>query len=63
MTRLMLALACVVAMAPGVASAALSITMGPDIDVCAEGEQFFDLVFNETGTPVNEGLFARRRAA
>jgi hypothetical protein len=58
MTRLILALACVVAMAPGVASAALSLAISADINVCAEGEQFFDLVFNETGTPVNEGLFA-----
>jgi hypothetical protein len=58
MKRHLLALACVVAIAPAVASAALSITIGPDINVCTAGEQFFDLVFNETGTPVNEGLFA-----
>jgi len=58
MKRFAFGLACVLSMAPGVASAALSLTIGPDINVCAEGEQFIDLVFNETGTPVNEGLFA-----
>ena len=62
MKRFAFGLACVLAVAPGVASAALSITIGPDIQVSRgaipTGEQFFDLVFNETGTPVNEGLFA-----
>ena len=58
MKRFAFGLGCVLAMAPGVASAALSLAISPDINVCAEGEQFFDLVFNETGTPVNEGLFA-----
>src|SRR5437870_11484233 len=43
-------------------SAALSIGIGPDIVVprgaVPSGEQFVDLVFNETGTAANEGLFA-----
>src|SRR5678816_2001259 len=57
MKRYVLVLGCILAMAPGVASAALSITMGPEqLPGAAEG--FFDLVFNETGTPANEGLFA-----
>src|SRR3954467_12155051 len=63
MKRFVLALACAVAVAPGVASAALSIAIVPDITVpfgggIPIGEQFVDLVFNETGTPTNEGLFA-----
>jgi hypothetical protein len=62
MKRFLLALGCVLAVMPGVASAALSIAIGPDITVAPGaipvGEQFFDLVFNETGTPANEGLFA-----
>ena len=62
MKRFVLGLGCVLAMVPGVASAALSVTTGPDIEVVAgaipQGEQFFDLVFHETGTPANEGLFA-----
>ena len=62
MKRFVLGLGCVLAMVPGVASAALSVATVPDIVVPANaiptGEQFFDLVFNETGTPANEGLFA-----
>ena len=62
MNRYALVLGCLLAMAPGVASGALSIGIVPDITVPAgaipNGEQFFDLVFNETGTPTNEGLFA-----
>jgi len=57
MNRFVFGMACVLTMAPGVASAALSLTIGPDID-CAPGEHYFDVIFNETGTPVNEGLFA-----
>jgi hypothetical protein len=62
MKRFAFGLACVFAMAPGVASAALSIEIGPDIlaprGAIPTGEQFVDLVINETGTPTNEGLFA-----
>jgi len=62
MKRFVLGLGCVLAMVPGVASAALSVAIVPDIVVPAgaipTGEQSFDLVFNETGTPANEGLFA-----
>jgi len=62
MNRYALALGCLLATAPGVASGALSISIVPDITVpggaIPNGEQFFDLVFNETGTPTNEGLFA-----
>jgi hypothetical protein len=61
MNRVAFVLACVLAMAPGVASAALSIAVFPDIallDQNPTGEFYFDLVFNETGTPTNEGLFA-----
>jgi hypothetical protein len=61
-TRCVLALTCLSAMAPGIASAALSIGIGPDITVSPRaipaGEQFFDLVFNETAPTLNEGLFA-----
>jgi hypothetical protein len=60
--RLALALGCVLALAPGVASAALSISFGPDITKPAgaipSGELFFDLVFSETAPITNEGLFA-----
>ena len=59
----------VLVLLPAVASAAaLSIQIGPGVgpnspDVIAfppppGGEQFLDLVFHETGTPENEGLFA-----
>jgi hypothetical protein len=61
MKRFAIGFASVLAMAPGVASAALSITVGPDIglpDQNPKGEFCFDLVFNETGTPTDEGLFA-----
>jgi hypothetical protein len=62
MKRFVLGLGCVLAMMPGVASAALSIDIVPDITVkqgsIPTGEQFVDLVFRETGTPANEGLFA-----
>jgi len=62
MKRFVLGLGCVLAMVPGVASAALSIGVGPDITVTPgsipAGEQFFDLVFNDSGPDVNEGLFA-----
>jgi hypothetical protein len=62
MKRVAFGLTCVLAMAPGLASAALSIEIGPDVLITRgaipTGEQFFDLVFHETGTPTNEGLFA-----
>jgi hypothetical protein len=62
MKRFVLGLGCVLAMMPGVASAALSTQIGPDIIVrpgaIPVGEQFMDIVFNETGPNVNEGLFA-----
>jgi len=62
MKRYVLALGCVLGAAPVVASAALSISIGPDILVTPRaiptGEQFVDLVFNEVGTSANEGLFA-----
>jgi hypothetical protein len=62
MKRFVFGLACVFALAPGVASAALSIDIGPDISVPVgtqlTGELFFDLVFHETGPATNEGLFA-----
>jgi hypothetical protein len=63
MKRFMFGLACIVAMAPGVASAALSLVPVPatgpgPIGPGGPGERFFDLVFHETGTPANEGLFA-----
>jgi hypothetical protein len=49
-------------MVPGVASAALSVDFTPDLKVTKgaipTGEQFFDLVFNETGAPTHEQLFA-----
>jgi len=47
-------------MAPGVASAALSIVPVPARITPGgiPGEMYFDLVFRETGTPANEGLFA-----
>jgi len=54
-------LACVLAMTPGVASAALSIAIGPDAfsgPADPQGERYFDLVFQETGPATNEGLFA-----
>jgi MYXO-CTERM domain-containing protein len=62
MKRFVLGLGCVIAMVPGVASAALSLAIAPDITVPANaiptGEQFVDLVFNETAPTANEGLFA-----
>jgi hypothetical protein len=60
MKRFALGFACVVALMPAVASAALSIEIGPDLffDSPPPGELFFDLIFHETGTPTNEGLFA-----
>jgi hypothetical protein len=59
MKRFAFGLACVLAMAPGVASAALSITIGPDIEAPGGSvEHFVDLVFSETGPATNEGLFA-----
>ena len=60
MKRFALGLGCVLALLPGVASAALSIDIGPDIfsDNNPTTEHFFDLVFHETGAPTNEGLFA-----
>jgi len=63
MKRYVLGLGVVVAMLPGVASAALSVGWAGDPVVVREGqipptEYFADLVFNETGTPTNEGLFA-----
>jgi len=60
MKRFVLGFACVLALLPGVASAALSVDIGPDIfsDNNPTTEHFFDLVFHETGAPTNEGLFA-----
>jgi len=60
MKRIVLGFTCVLALLPGVASAALSIDIGPDIysDNNPTTEHFFDLVFHETGAPTNEGLFA-----
>ena len=62
MKRFTFGLACILAMAPGVASAALSLvpvpTMAPGPVGPGPGEQYFDLVFHETGTLANEGLFA-----
>ena len=49
--------ACIAAMAPRPANAALSIGAEPGLS-CAPGEHFFDLVFTETGPAENEGLFA-----
>ena len=60
MKRYALVLACILSMAPGVASAALSIVPVPARITPGgiPGEMYFDLVFSETGTPANEGLFA-----
>jgi hypothetical protein len=64
MKRYVLVLACILSMAPGVASAALSIVPvpatgpGPIPPGGLPGEMYFDLVFRETGAPANEGLFA-----
>ena len=62
MKRFVLGLGCALAMMPGVASAALSISIGPDITITRgaipTSEQFLDLVFYETGPTTNEGLFA-----
>jgi hypothetical protein len=58
MKRFVLALSCALAMVPGVASAALSINIGPDVLGYPGSSGYFDLVFNETGTPEDEGLFA-----
>ena len=59
MKRILLALGCVLAVGPGVASAALAIAIGPDVTFSpVAGEQFLDLVFNDSGPEVNEGLFA-----
>jgi len=62
MNRFAFGLAFVLALAPGVASAALSVEIGPDIVLVPgqvpTGELFFDLVFHETGPATNEGLFA-----
>ena len=60
MKRIVLGFTCVLALLPGVASAALSVDIGPDIfsDNNPTTEHFFDLVFHETGAPTNEGLFA-----
>ena len=61
-TRLVPAFIWVFGIAPGIAAAALSIGISPDITVARgaipTGEQFFDLVFSETAPTVNEGLFA-----
>jgi hypothetical protein len=62
MKRFVLGLGCVLAMMPGVASAALSVSISPDITVTKGAipttEQFVDLIFNETAPTANEGLFA-----
>jgi hypothetical protein len=62
MKRFGLVLACVLAVAPATASAALGIDFVPGPPLIPgeipTGEQYVDLVFRETGTPTNEGLFA-----
>ena len=60
MKRYALVLGCILSLAPGVASAALSIVPVPARITPGgiPGEMYFDLVFSETGTPANEGLFA-----
>jgi hypothetical protein len=63
MKRFVLGLACVLFIAPGVASAALSLNFVPSTPLPGSpggvpGEQFVDLVFNETAPTTNEGLFA-----
>jgi MYXO-CTERM domain-containing protein len=60
MKRFALASACVLAMMPAVASAALSISIGPDVLAVGDpsAERFFDLVFHETGPATNEGVYA-----
>ena len=62
MNRFHLHVACLLCLAPGVASAALSLQIGPnngrdnvDIDVPPFGERFFDLIFHETGPVQREG--------
>ena len=57
---LVLVMACGIA-APRAASAALSLRMGsgiPDPALCAPGQHSLDLIFTETGSTENEGLFA-----
>src|SRR5687768_715432 len=70
MKRFVMGLGCVagLVLAPSIASAALSLQIGPKMGAAptvansdAEplpGRQFFDLIFNETGPADNEGLFA-----
>jgi len=62
MKRFVLGLTCVLLIAPGVASAALSVDFLPRTNLPGSpgvpGEQFVDLVFNETAPTTNEGLFA-----
>jgi hypothetical protein len=69
MKRLTLGLVCVLCLAPQLASAALSLQIGPQsspaspdttfVPVPPGGQQFFDLIFNETDpVEANEGLFA-----
>jgi hypothetical protein len=59
--RVAFAAGCLVALAPAVCSAALSLGAAPQIPQVppdAQGRYYFDLVFRETGTTENEGLFA-----
>jgi hypothetical protein len=63
MNRYAIAFGCMFALVPQAASAALSVRFSHDISVFVPGsippaEQYVDLVFNETGPNVNEGLFA-----
>jgi len=63
MKRIAICVGCVLAMVPAVASAALSVAFDGTPVTVRQGqipadEHFVDLVFNETGTPTNEGLFA-----
>ena len=64
---LTLAVGCLVALAPGMCSAALSLRFGPpdspipvppQYPVDAQGRHYFDLFFTETAPTENEGLFA-----
>jgi hypothetical protein len=63
MKRIALCFGCVLAVVPTMASAALSVAFDGTPVTVTQGqipaeEHFVELVFNETGTPTNEGLFA-----
>jgi hypothetical protein len=70
MKRFVLGMGLLGLMVPGVASAALSLQMGPQVGsnspanndatllpIVNAGQNFIDLIFHETGTPQPEGLF------